>query len=411
MLPAWLSRPFSLTLALIILGEALSFLGYLWPWVNYWSLAVLAVLVLLLCLADLRYGLALLLVELLIGSQGYLFYFNVDGTKFSLRLVLWLIVLGVWFWQKIQSSWRAKKIVCPLAQSRYRYYWLAWLAIVAYGIIWGLVQGNGYSNIFLDANNWLYLLLLFPLYDYLLALPAARLKMVNLGAVATAAVAWLVVKTYFLLYFLSHNFGQANYAVYRWVRETGIGEVTMTDSGFFRLFFQSHIFIALAMFIAWLFLARSLQQSDRQSARQWWWRSGALLSVVLLGLSRSFWLGCLAGGAALLFVLLAWLKLSGRRFLVFVSLGLLGLLAGALLIFATIRLPLPEPIADFSALTLLDRGKVGSEAAATSRWTLLPLVWEKIKAGPILGHGLGATITYRSSDPRIVQQTDRKSVV
>lgn len=45
------------------------------------------------------------------------------------------------------------------------------------------------------------------------------------------------------------------------------------------------------------------------------------------------------------------------------------------------------------------------EAAVSSRWSLLPVMQEGIARHPWIGSGFGATLTYTSQDPRIVQKT------
>ena len=41
----------------------------------------------------------------------------------------------------------------------------------------------------------------------------------------------------------------------------------------------------------------------------------------------------------------------------------------------------------------------------SSRWALLPELLNNIKQAPILGKGFGTTITYKSSDPRVLQSS------
>jgi O-antigen ligase len=43
------------------------------------------------------------------------------------------------------------------------------------------------------------------------------------------------------------------------------------------------------------------------------------------------------------------------------------------------------------------------EPALASRWSLLPVLLKEIKKEPFLGQGYGATVTYFSQDPRILQ--------
>ncbi len=69
------------------------------------------------------------------------------------------------------------------------------------------------------------------------------------------------------------------------------------------------------------------------------------------------------------------------------------------------KFPYPTPSGDFSATGLLsDRAtSITGEAAVSSRWSLLPALWSEIKTAPVLGKGFGATVTYKSSDPRVLE--------
>ena len=69
-----------------------------------------------------------------------------------------------------------------------------------------------------------------------------------------------------------------------------------------------------------------------------------------------------------------------------------------------IKFPYPAPAGIFDASSLLSERatQLSDEAGASSRWQLLPELWGKIKTAPILGRGFGATVTYKSQDPRIL---------
>lgn len=75
-----------------------------------------------------------------------------------------------------------------------------------------------------------------------------------------------------------------------------------------------------------------------------------------------------------------------------------------ILIIAVIKFPLPRAYGGFSAPDLLQQRAtaLANEAGAASRWQLLPVLWQKIKTAPVLGRGFGATVTYKSSDPRVL---------
>jgi len=75
-------------------------------------------------------------------------------------------------------------------------------------------------------------------------------------------------------------------------------------------------------------------------------------------------------------------------------------LGGLLLIYLITIFPYPQPgkfTADF-----LDRVTNEQEAALSSRWSLLPVLSREVVKEPFLGQGFGATVTYISSDPRIL---------
>lgn len=52
----------------------------------------------------------------------------------------------------------------------------------------------------------------------------------------------------------------------------------------------------------------------------------------------------------------------------------------------------------------LERVSNSNEAAISSRWSLLPILSKEVLKEPVLGQGFGATVSYISSDPRILQQ-------
>jgi O-antigen ligase len=51
---------------------------------------------------------------------------------------------------------------------------------------------------------------------------------------------------------------------------------------------------------------------------------------------------------------------------------------------------------------LISRVGNKKEAALVSRWMLLPKLMDEIKVNPISGQGFGKTVTYTSSDPRVL---------
>jgi O-antigen ligase len=76
-------------------------------------------------------------------------------------------------------------------------------------------------------------------------------------------------------------------------------------------------------------------------------------------------------------------------------------------IIAIAKFPYPKTEADFSASSLFSQRakQFSSESAVSSRWNLLPEVLLKIKNNFFVGGGFGSTVTYKSSDPRVLEST------
>jgi len=62
-------------------------------------------------------------------------------------------------------------------------------------------------------------------------------------------VLWLGFKPFFLLFIFSHDMIGMTAELYRWVRLTGVGELTRMQGGFYRIFLQSQIFSLAGFFI------------------------------------------------------------------------------------------------------------------------------------------------------------------
>ncbi|MFH0955856.1 MAG: O-antigen ligase family protein [Candidatus Falkowbacteria bacterium] len=416
------------TLLFIILAEILSFLGYYYQLINFIAFFVIALLVLILSLYRLKYGLYVLLAELLVGSFGYLFYFENGGLKISIRIALWLIIISVWLAKVIVKLIKTKKLELDFFRSSYFYYFLALFIFIALGIINGFLKNNSLNNIFFDANNWLYFLLIFPIFSIL---PAGNnLKIIK--QIFLVSIGWLSFKTIILAYFFSHSFNFFILDLYLWVRRSGVGEITQVAPGFSRIFMQSHIFVLIGFFILLFYLLKLtavIARSDSDEAisrtppeheiaalppvarndKKWLFVScyfllTLLLSTIIISFSRSFWLGLAAGGFFVWLAAIFKLKADLKKFITFNLMAMAAIILSLALTFLIIKFPYPAPAGGFDAANLLsDRAtQITNEAGASSRWQLFPPLWQKIKTAPILGQGFGATVTYKSNDPRVL---------
>jgi O-antigen ligase len=124
---------------------------------------------------------------------------------------------------------------------------------------------------------------------------------------------------------------------------------------------------------------------------------------MLLGLSRSFWFGGFVGALLMVFLLL-WRNNSRELWKRMLLIAPLGLVMAVAVIFITYTFPYPTKTGDMSLASLLSGRafSITGEAAANSRWALLPELWQAGLRHPILGSGLGTEVTYKTSDPRLL---------
>ncbi len=319
---------------------------------------------------NLYYGVYALLTELILGSKGYLFSLTIGGMRISLRMFLFCAVLGVWF---LVFLIRNKKFA-HLRQLFGALWWpyIALLGAVAYGIILGVIYKNSMDAIFLDVNAFGYLLLA-PVFLEGLKLDEHKKRAIQILLVAAF---WLAVKT-IILFVLFSYFGreQMDY-LYRWVRNSGVGEVTWLAS--VRVFLQSQIFIV----VAWLYILFSnFGEKTKKVAPILILFGGA----ILISLSRSFFVGMLAAVMLGCIYLIHQKKFVDFKIIaVRMSVSLLGAYLLVLLLNGSLFAP---------------QNRFTADAGESSRRNQLPVLLLAIKQNP-LGYGFGKTLTYQTTDPR-----------
>jgi O-antigen ligase len=273
-------------------------------------------------------------------------------------------------------------------------------AFVIIALINGFWRGHSLSLIFSDFNAWLYFFLVGPIIA--IYGDSDKKKISRLQDIFLAGAIWLSLKTLILLFIFTHNYSFAS-DIYLWLRKTLVGEMTPTKTGWPRIFIQGQIFSAIAFFLIFWLNQTGFKIKEffcRQNLAR---LSGAalFLSSVLISFSRSFWVALI--GVALVSLLLIWRLASFKKML----LSALWLIISGIFSFALIYLVVAfpywhTPASDFSS-NFLERVSNSNEAALASRWSLLPVLFQKIMKEPWLGQGYGATVTYFSRDPRILE--------
>ncbi|MEA3398141.1 MAG: O-antigen ligase family protein [Patescibacteria group bacterium] len=394
----------------IVLAELVSLLVFLLP--DLKSAAFFGILIIALALSVLRldYGIYMALTELFIGSKGHLFSFTIDDFTISIRIGLWIIIMSVWAIKLLirccgDSRGQSKQWLEHFTKHKFLPYFAILFAFIAWGLINGWLNNNDLKNIFYDFNGWLYFTYLFPLYLIFKNNPSAQFK--KIWQLLLAAAIWLSAKSLILLFIFSHNMTGAARIAYRWVRDTGVGEITLIQGGFYRVFFQSHIYVLIAFFVFFLFAVITFKKTNFLNKKYGLIFFFLILfsAINLLNFSRSNWAGiifCLLFAFAFIFKKYGWQKIIIAALVLFFSTLLsFGLVVGI------VKFPYPNPLGGFDTASLISQraSQFTDEAGISSRWSLYPELWQKIKFSPILGQGFGTTVTYVSSDPRVLENS------
>jgi O-Antigen ligase. len=372
-------------LGVITLIELLSFGAYFYSPLKIIGAILIAGITFWLTYKNLENGLLILFAELIIGSKGHLFELG----PISIRMIIFAIIMVVFLTKLINKTERLKLLSAIKDLTAWRYLVIL-AAFVLLSLGTALIYGNNLSNVFADFNAWLFFLLIFPiLFVYHQAKPEV---LERLKTVTVAAFLWLGLETLIILYIFTHGLGIMP-DLYLWLRRTGVAEITPTLGSWPRIFIQSQIYAAIALVMVPFVLNVKKFSTWLLVALAW--------SVCLLSMSRSFWLAVavvLAGALLLQLIFFGWQKLWPKVFII-----LSGLVTSIILILFIVFFPIPKP-GNFSADSFINRVSLDSgEAAVASRWSLLPVLWHEIVKSPIIGFGYGKTITYKSSDPRVLQ--------
>ena len=389
-----INRKFYLILGIILLANLFSLSGFLVPEFGKISFIFISILILILTLIKLEYGILILFTELFIGSKGYLFSLDLGGIDISIRIAIWLIVMSVWLSQIIIRTLKTKKIQTEFTKSKLFYIFIILSVFILWGLLNGYLNNNTFYNIFFDFNGWLYFALVFPLYDTI----KTKEQVFKILQIFSASIVWLCVETFFLLFIFSHNMIGMIFEIYRWIRDTGIGEITQVQGGFYRVFLQSHIFILIFYFIFILFFIY-----NKKNRLFLYIFLVLLMSVNLLSYSRSNWIGLLLG--LILFFIITKIQSNWKKVMKSISVVLSIIFFSFILITIVVKFPYPDPMGGFNTSDLFSQRMraFSSEAGVSSRWSLLPQLLDEIKKNPVIGSGFGSTVTYVTSDPRVLE--------
>ncbi|MFA5188347.1 MAG: O-antigen ligase family protein [Patescibacteria group bacterium] len=409
--------------------ELLSLISFKSAFLSSIFLILISIAVLLFTLYKLEYGLYIALIELMIGSYGYLFYLQLPGFKAPIRLAIFLIVFLVWLLKYCFIPCFSRPKTCPLPPSLTLWRTRKWginkikkdrliqnfillIAFLGIGFINGLLHHNGLANTFFDFNGYLY----FGLFFVFLEVFKNEKQVINFLKILIASITYVSLKVFVTLYFFSHGFLNTSDLLYHWIRDTRVGEITYAGANFFRIFFQSQIWSLIGIFIIFsLILLLLHRRSDSFTPsgpiassvprKQFVWSIIMIIILetsILISFSRTFWLSAIVGFIALFAYLIFKEKLRLKKLAQIMGIILSSLIINILLFFSIANFPIPKPSSELAFSLLKTRFTAFfGEAGVSSRWNQLPVLIEQIKKAPLLGTGFGTSLTYKSDDPRI----------
>lgn len=389
MFDQFFGKPFWITYGLLAATFAVSAAAFAFPIASGLLLVAIGAATTVVAWKRPELGMAVAFAELFANSHGHLVSYEIGGFSVSMRMAVFGGVMLAWL-----GSVLARRSRLAVADPRLTLF-LPLIAAVAVGFSVGFRE-NPAGLAFADGNAYLYLAYLLPI----LSIDWDGEKKRLLLQVFAASAAWVGTLTLLLLYVFTHFPEWMLGLVYRFVRDTRTGELTKMSGALFRIFLQAQFsVVAFAYFLLPFLFVKSL---DRRSI----WRITGLFAlvaaVILISLSRSFWVGIVAGGAVsvALVAYAAWpgLKTMGKAAGSLVT----ATAAAAVLLVAVILFPFPYHVGRVGDLTSLfsDRTTDLSDVAISSRWNLLPPLVDEVTASPIMGSGFGEEVTFKTDDPR-----------
>jgi len=314
----------------------------------------------------------IILGELSLGGSGHLFEFF----GLSIRTVLLIVFSFLWLGYslsnptsdtfKIYISHRLYYVLLPLTV----------MLIIASGV--GIFNGHSTASVIQD---------LIPFVFFVLLLPAFHLfrDEKTLHYFIRLIIVFLIGSALFSLFtFVLFVTKQAEIhgVFYTWFRDIAMGKITYVTDFFYRIVLPEHLLIPPLLLIICALLMRNEKHN-----RMWRFLFFSGTIVLALNFSRAYLLGFIVG---LLF--LKYKHLLRRWFIVS-----LWSIAMMILIFMSINIASSMG----KSLGLEIAGvRIGSmvlpetEISTNTRTVLLSPIFAMIKAHPIIGSGLGATLTY-----------------
>jgi len=304
------------------------------------------------------------------GAGHYLKFFGL-----SIRTVLILVFLFLWIVFTLANKDKSYPLKIP---NRLFYILLPFGAFLLISSLTGLFNGHGIYYVIQDLIPFCFLILLLPAY-YLFKDEKIKRYFIRLCIVFLIGSAIFSLITFFLF---TSGVAQLHDPFYNWFRDIAMGKITHVTDFYYRIVIPGHLLITPMLLMICALLMR-----DEKHHRMWRFLFFCGALVLALNFSRAYLLGFVVGLLILKYKhkFHRWIKTSlwsgAVLILLFISINIIASGGRSLgLEIVGIR------IASFSAPQV--------ELSTATRMVLLDPIFRIIKQHPIIGSGLGATITY-----------------
>lgn len=321
--------------------------------------------------------------EIFLGGSGHLFEF------FGLSLRTLFVLTFLFLWTVFAWNDPEKRHQLQLPDKLFYGFPILWLFVAISAVI-GILNGHGAVAVIQDSIPFAFFLILLPSF-YLFKQEKIQHYFIRLVIVFLIGSALFSLFTFILF---RTGLGELQDPFYKWFRDVIMGKITIVTDYYFRIVAPEHLLIPPIMLIV-----SSLLMRDEKHHHLW--RLLFILGSIILALnfSRAYLLGFVIGLTVLLYKhkLRRWLKVSLwsviTLIIIFTGVNLISSL-GKSLGWEIVGVRIGSLVAPHI------------ETSAEIRMVLLEPIFQLITARPIIGNGLGASVTY--IDPLTLTEISRR---
>ena len=319
------------------------------------------------------WGWGLVALELILGGAGGFLSLG----PISLRTCLLFVSMAIFDTQKALAGEYIKKLKHNLPVTLGL---TALFVVVGLSALHGYLTGHGLKAVFSDAVPYLFFLYYYPLRD---ASKHSEFKKIIFNALPAA----ILGNGFFILLTISGfstGFFILQDSFYHWYRDVALGKITEVGLGFYRLVLNEHLLLAPLILY---FFYRLINKKGKFRF------DISLLSILFFILSFNLTRGYLLGMAiGTLFLI------SGTNWKRWLFYSVAAIFSFTIIFSASHLLSTRGQSFGWEifGLRLQSVARPQIENSALSRMLLLPKILEKIQSAPLLGSGLGGTVTVYS---------------